>query len=559
MDGGPGLLPFKLGSNKIVSHYHSFLNYIDLANIRAQVELVKSQLLEERPQLNNKTLSLYEPHIKHLNFKLNRISDQLHTFELNRDKRGLVDGLGSIIKSISGNLDYTDAIKYDKAIKVIQNNQFKLESELNNHITLNKEWVLNSSGTLDKIVKNQAKINTVLNIIMDNDSKQKTDLMKYAHLAQHLLILGDNIEYLSQELFKLENTLAFIRTYSTPHSVLNLDDLKAMISKLKKLYSRDEILDLDYRDFYDIIKLGYFHADRRIVIVIKMPIVYPSPYDLYRLSIVPNKNHKILIPTSPYIAISGKDYMYMEAECPKINSWFLCQPRTNNRIRDEPDCIQHLIMKQELYQSCKLTPVTLTKEALEQLDDKHYTLSFPSPTRVKIFCGQEQYRTLQGSFLAVIPFNCHLKTPEFTIANTNEHIKGHVVKIMEIPKVDESRYQDHPAVVLNSINLENLHAVNTKISMQTPVRLSETTEPSIYHTTIPIYSILLVISVALVVAVALRRLRTHCLRDESDDIERSRDDPRGVYDVPNIGPVKPEEIRVDHRNISATISNRALK
>lgn len=504
-------------------------------------------------------MSLYEPHIEHLNSKLNKISDQLRTFEPNRKKRGLVDGLGSIIKSISGNLDYTDAIKYDNAIKTLQNNEFKLESELNKHITLNKEWSSYNSKTLDNIVKNQNKINAVLNSIMESDTERETDLVKYAHLAQFLLILGDNVEDLSTELVKLESTLAFIRASSTPHSVISIDEVSNILSKIRNLYSKDEIIDVEYRDFYDIIKLGYFHTNQRIIVVIKVPIAYPSPYDLYKLSIIPNKNHKILIPTLPYIAISGKDYAYIETECPKVNSLFLCQATSNYRIRDEPDCIQHLIIKQELHQSCKLTSVIMKREALEQLDDKHYTMCFPTPTKIKTSCGQEQYTTLQGSFLAIIPFNCYMKTPEFTIVNTNEHIKGHVIKIMEMPSYNESRLQKHPSIILDSINLENLHAANTKISLQAPVQLSSAIESSLYHTTIPIYVILLGATVVLIAFIANRRLRMQYTRNANDAIEVKKREPHLMYAGPESRPVDPSEIRVDHRNIAATISNKLVE
>ncbi|KAL0879699.1 hypothetical protein ABMA27_003414 [Loxostege sticticalis] len=558
LDGGPGLLPFKLGPTKIVAHYHSFLTFIDLNTINKQVEQVKSQLFDLKSNLSNKTLSLYDPHIEHLNIKLNSISDQLKTFEPNRAKRGLIDGLGSVVKSISGNLDYSDAIKYDHAIKVLQDNEFKLESELNNHISLNKEWVSLNEKTLGNIVKNQDKMSTVLNAIMMSDSHRETELTKYAHLAQHLLILGDNIEDLSQELYKLENTLSFIRASSTPHSIVSLENLKSMLSKIRILYSKDEILDVDYRDFYDIIKLGYFYVGDRITIVIKIPIAFPQPYDLYRLSIIPNKNHNFLIPTSPYIAISGKDHKYIETECPKINSWFLCQATPNYSTRDEPDCIQQLIIKQEIHRSCKQTAVTLMKEALEQLDDQHYTLYLPTPTKVKISCRQEQYRTLQGSFLVIVPLNCHVKTPEFTIANTNAHIKGHVVKIMEMPQYDESRHQDHPLFTLNTMNLENLHAINTKISLQSPVKLNDATEQSLYHTTIPLYVVILSL-VAFIIAVASRRLRTYCLRKKTDVIESHIDTAQGIYAIPDTRSINPSEIKVDHRNISATISNKVLK
>lgn len=181
----------------------------------------------------------------------------------------------------------------------------------------------------------------------------------------------------------------------------------------------------------------------------------------------------------------------------------------------------------------------MMKEALEQLDDKHYTMHFPTPTKVKISCGQEQYKTLHGSYLAVIPLHCQLKAPEFTITNMNEHIKGHVVKIMEMPLYDESRPQDHPSIVLDSINLENLHSANKKISIQAPVKLNKVADQSLYHTTIPLYVVLL-LALALSIAFAIYRLRKNYRLKQNEAVIT----PRAA---------NPSEIRVDLRNIAATI------
>ena len=391
LGNGPGILPFNLGATRIISHYHSFLNYVNLDSIQSQIDTVNTRMTDVRHTLNNKTSLLFEPHMDYLTSKLVKISAQLESFEHNRYKRGLIDGLGSVIKSISGNLDQTDAIKYDNAIKILKENEYRIQAQLNQHVSLSKTWVSQNANLLTNITKNQELIGNVLNRII-NSTTANLDLIHYAHMAQHLIILSDNIDNLSEELHKLEYTLAFIRALSTPHMVVNIAEIKNMIQKLRILYSGDEILELELRDYYDVIKLGYFYKDNQIVIVFKVPIAFPPIYNLYKLSTVPNKNNKILLPTSPFIAISGQDSMYMEAECPKVNSLYICEAKSKYKARDDPDCIQHLISKQELLPFCKLSSVALKKEAVEQLDEKHYTISFPHPTKVKISCGQETYK-----------------------------------------------------------------------------------------------------------------------------------------------------------------------
>lgn len=139
LDDGPGLLPFKLGPTRIVTHCHSFIQDINLSDLQYKIVLVRQQLDDIMPDLTNKTTNLYEPHIDYLKYKIENIFEQLQTFRINRTKRGLIDGLGSVIKSISGNLDYTDALRYDNVLKTLQENENKLVTELNSHISLSKE------------------------------------------------------------------------------------------------------------------------------------------------------------------------------------------------------------------------------------------------------------------------------------------------------------------------------------------------------------------------------------------------------------------------------------
>lgn len=552
LQDGPGLLPFKLGPAKVISHFHSFLQNIDLADVHTQVKSFQVKLLDLKNQIDNNTLSFYDPHISFLNLKIQKISNKLESFEPTRNKRGLIDGLGSIIKGISGNLDYTDALKYNQAIKILQDNERKIELEFNHHVSLSKEWMSRHSDLLDSVVENQKRIIEAIDRIVN---KKDTDVGKYSRLVQYLLMLSDSIESLYEEINQLEINLAFIRASSTPHSIISLDSLKKMLDRLRTLYAKEEILDIELREYYDRIKLGYFYVDNKIVVVFKIPLVLPITYDFYKLSIIPNKNHAALIPVHPYVAIHSTDSLYIETECPKTNSWYLCENKHNHISPHHPDCVNQLITKQELHPTCYLTPVILNREALEQLDDRHYTISFPVPTKVKISCGQEQYKILNGSFLAVIPYNCYLSAPGFTITNSHDHVKGRALKINELPLLKNNPNDEITPVKLNSINLENLHDVNTKIALQSPMKLEPMSDLTIYHTTIPIYTIVVV--AAVVGAIILSRGIVKKKKVQANNPNASATSPEEVYaKVAEQEELDPKLIRVNHAAISATMSSK---
>lgn len=516
---GPGILPFNLGPTRIVSHFHSFVQVINLENVRDRLNSVKQQLQDLIPRLN-KSLSIYEPHVKYLENKLDDISEQLGTFEFKRVKRGLIDGLGSIIKSISGNLDYTDALKYDNAIAVLNKYQNNLAAEINHQISLSKQWVSHNANVTDRIVKNQLKIEEAIKSIFDNNARLESDMAQYVHLSQLFLILGDNIDNLSDEFSKLQNLLAFIRAKSNHHSVLNYNTFLSMKKRLDILYQPDQILDISFREYFDIIKIGYYYKDNEIILIFKFPIVRPTNYILYKLCLVPNRDGKILTPIYPFVAMHEKGLLYIETECPKFSHGHLCEDNISYHHFEQSDCILSLILKQKILESCKFASVTLSSEAMEQLDDQQYVMSFPNETKVRLICFQDQYRMLHGSYFITIPKGCTLHAPAFSATNQHDQIRGNILKIVDIACMKEHYSKPQVKTIkLNSIDLESLHSSNSKIALQEPVNVNTNEVEVLYHTTIPMYVILFGAS-GLAVTILMLRCRRNRDKNGSRNVSK---------------------------------------
>lgn len=275
------------------------------------------------------------------------------------------------------------------------------------------------------------------------------------------------------------------------HSVLSIDEIRSILNKSITLYGNEKVVDLDIREYYNIIKVGSYYVGNSIVIVYKFPIFQPHIYDLYKLSIIPNKNHEALIPPFPFLAIFQKDFKYIEAECPKTSKWYLCEEKRSLQTRSSQDCIHQLITTQKRSSICKPVTIALDQPAYEELDDRYYTISFPAPTKIHLSCGQDQYKEIRGSYLAIIPQNCYIETPQLTISNTKDRLKGHVLKIMDLPIEDTNTQSPGPTLKLNSVNLDHLHATNLKMVQQSPLNLQATNDYGVYHTTIPLYVVLI--------------------------------------------------------------------
>ncbi|XP_045502923.1 uncharacterized protein LOC123699919 [Colias croceus] len=483
-------------------------------------------MLEFEKNFDNRTLLLYNIKVQRLNEKLDKASSLLEALKPGRVKRGLINGLGSIIKSITGNLDYNDAITYDNAIKVLQNNQDKFNSDSNRYISLSKAWMSEHTKLISKLVENQMKINRTMQFIISRFDE--SDSFKYAELAQLLDSLDDNINDLLLVIRNIEDSLAFTRTSRAHHVMLGIDILRSMLVTLRSFYDSEQIINVDLREYYGIIRTGSYFSKNRIVIILRFPIITPHTYNLYKLSVLPNRTNHIIIPPYPYIATNKDMYVYIEAECPKLSNRFLCEETLNHHTRSSPDCIANLITTQEISSDCESTCLTLTKPAMEKLDDSHYTIIFPHLTKVELSCNHKEYLHLQGSFIATLPTNCSLRTDDLTIVNINNEIKGTPTKILIAP-INHIPTRPLKTLGLHSINLQGLHNLQRQIEVYTTVAPER--EFAIYHTTIPFY-IFLLCAAATLMFLCYRRYRSKKMNiQRSNNSSAPEVDPAATFSL----------------------------
>lgn len=161
------------------------------------------------------------------------------------------------------------------------------------------------------------------------------------------------------------------------------------------------------------------------------------------------------------------------------------------------------------------------------MDDRNYIVTFPKPTKIHLNCSQEQHKTIQGSYLARVPRNCKITAPEFTIINIENKIKGQVLEIMDIgvpTYISENNHQ--PTFNLTSIELSNLHNIQKQLTMEKPIEL-EKEDSSVYHTTIPFYSTMLIATIAISIVYLVRRKRAMY-------IVKNKNEVSAQVELPNI-------------------------
>ena len=98
-----------LGEAKLFDHYHNFLFFINLTKL----EVVFSTLVNNSVELSNnkKVYDLVSLKVvDQLKLNLEVVKAQFYKLVFRRSKRGITNGLGSIVKFITGNLDDNDLL-----------------------------------------------------------------------------------------------------------------------------------------------------------------------------------------------------------------------------------------------------------------------------------------------------------------------------------------------------------------------------------------------------------------------------------------------------------------
>lgn len=108
--------------------------------------------------INKENDNIFKQKIKTIQYKLDKLTETYrHLQPKTRQKRGLINGIGSIINSITGNLDQEDLHSLEKTIDQINRNEDKMTDKLNEQIQINN-LMTDRFAKVQKYVTEQAKI-----------------------------------------------------------------------------------------------------------------------------------------------------------------------------------------------------------------------------------------------------------------------------------------------------------------------------------------------------------------------------------------------------------------
>lgn len=466
LNKNPGILPYKLGPARIKTKTHTFIHYYDLEPIRNEINILKEEyknITETiRSKLSNPQIEELENFDRALWFQLNAVEQKFNSLMPNiRVKRGLIDGLGSIIKSITGNLDANDAQHYDQAIKELESNNVEIVQKLNKEISMTTQIIDNFNISLTGIQHNQRVIASSIDKLNSQVQNILFDFADYLKIRNILDQLNLTLNLILQLLLDIENSVTFARLNVYHSSILKINEVESILNTVLKYYSINELmfpnLSRDLHNYYDILNIEAYYSNSKVVFVIHFPIMHPETFTHYRLYSIPTENKTILVPPNTYLVMNEESYQYASSPCVKLHSEYYCPDEHLIHGNRQENCIFNLLLLSATPSNCAYTSVQITKSIIEQIDEANYIGIFSQSTKIQTTCERSDFTTLKGTYLIVLPAGCSFRTNESNFINVQEIIDGQPMLLPEIIIPPGATTEKILEIQLEDINLDKIH------------------------------------------------------------------------------------------------------
>lgn len=464
ISSNPGILPIRLGTAKIITTDHTLIHYYKIDGLIREFDKLKLKNVQLFRKLSEdeKILRELDEYSRVIDYTVDLIQEKIDSIKHvdNRKKRGLIDGLGSVVKAITGNLDATDAEKYDKFIEQIRNNNLNFQDQLDAQFSINSELIEEFNETINTIQFNnreiQNKVMEINSIIKANSIKIEIGTAR--ELVNHLQIIFNLVLNVVQD---IENSLSFCKMGSLHPSILTTKQLYEELKKIENYYQGKLPLEIKYENMLELeslIKVNCKVRPEEIVYFLTLPLTNSKEFELFFLRPIPSETNNGLIsiwPESQYL-LKAKDNSTikpLKGSCIS-GSTYLCPTEilsTYNNSTCEREILQGRAPKQ-----CKYVKLETNDNEIEFIQEiNQYLATFVTEEPIEIREEKEtEIKLLKGIYLIRNEKNTVYFRNEQLISSSQSEGQP---KIIRNAKIDmEKNYPPDVLLNIKDVNFKDI-------------------------------------------------------------------------------------------------------
>lgn len=329
----PGLLAFEEREAKIIQSHRIHLHVIKLETFQGCFKNLEYTLksLEHNDNM--------EEFREILQLRMKRLSELFQTLQpTKRHRRGLFNPLGTLLKTITGNMD-------DNDLNDIQETLNNFKTKTNELVQNNERQIQINDGYQRKINEIITHVNTQQVQIMREiaNLKNQTPGGKNLYFQQLFHKLLFNIDTLERQISDIFDNIQMSKLGILPRAILSEEEIVHIL----KLLEDQEIKIISSDQIYEYIEAHALHNTTCIVFAIKIPIFIPGKFQYVIFESIPMNNKTII--TDYNIAILEKNVTFVsQSNCQIVEQYRIC--RRNNLIDISDDqCISNALQGIETF------------------------------------------------------------------------------------------------------------------------------------------------------------------------------------------------------------------
>ncbi|XP_039227243.1 uncharacterized protein LOC120320757 [Drosophila yakuba] len=315
-----------MGTARTITSFMTIKHLIHLEEYEVTTDKLH-ELITNLPDLPN-IVEIRTLLLRKLNQVEQKLTSQLPSESNSRPRRGLINGLGTIIKTISGNMDATDEEKIISELKQLGRNA-------ENTAQFQNETLIRFMEITDHINKEQEVINNFINFNQNRISKEIDTGLKKAELNIFLTRININLDLLYTHLAGIAESLLFAKLNIVPKYILD----NAEIQKIKMSLTDQNVKIKEDYEVYNLLSLETSTEKKTIVFEIKIPILSPNNYTLYQIVTIPFNGTEI-VNLPKFILEDRIELKTLNTNCIRVNDLSVCETPTDP---DNPECIHNLL------------------------------------------------------------------------------------------------------------------------------------------------------------------------------------------------------------------------
>ena len=459
-DQNNGIIPIQLGNARVITGYKRLLHVINLTSYHPIISNIKTNVnkILDTTAKYNKLHLLYNQRAGLLSDQASQLLNTLQHIKprslprnyYKRNKRGLIDGLGSVIKGITGNLDQNDYKEISEALANINLNEDILTQKLNEQVNINTQMTTRFNEIRKILDTSTTQIEKQL-ASYQNASK---DMLEIASFEQFIYLVSYTIDHLQNHLDSILATTTHAKLQIISHHLLNK---KELIFVDEQLQSQNVYVHSGH-NIYELLHLKAYYNQSLIIFSIEIPIFHEALFKQYYLQPTNiNNTYSIDIPHN-HLIFNDHFYQFMTKSCDEVENEYYCQkedlqPANNN-------CIAQIILNKPAH--CNLIQSTIP-DNIAQLFVQYLYISTRKSLEFTTTCGTQNRRHIEGIKLIQMR-NCSILINNTVYTNTASTFYEEIVNLQpfhEINTKDINISIDLPRLnnwtIANMKRLDDLH------------------------------------------------------------------------------------------------------